>query len=163
MYQHTSSRSNPMERFVTRYQHRIAGILTGFDRMLFRGTLRSISYPQGAEIWLSSRHVLLKDFAPYAEGLTTRLKSHATQMAKDAQRPLEYLESSHVSKEDRARTIQQRDGVVDGLIAIFSCVEPCRAVTVRGNRATRRLGFVVEERKCAHLYFYFADRDFGRM
>lgn len=31
-----------MERFVTRYQDRIAGILTGFDRMLFRGTLRSI-------------------------------------------------------------------------------------------------------------------------
>ena len=55
-----------MERFVTRYQDRIAGILTGFDRMLFRGTLRSISYPKGAEMWLSSRHVLLKDFAAFA-------------------------------------------------------------------------------------------------
>ena len=46
-----------MERFVTRYQDRIAGILTGFDRMLFRGTLRSISYPKGAEIWLSGASV----------------------------------------------------------------------------------------------------------
>jgi hypothetical protein len=33
-----------MERFVTRYPDRIVGILTGFDRMLFRGTLRSISH-----------------------------------------------------------------------------------------------------------------------
>ncbi len=29
-----------MERFRTRYQDRIAGIFTGFDRRLFRGTLR---------------------------------------------------------------------------------------------------------------------------
>jgi len=152
-----------MERFVTRYQDRIAGILAGFDRMLFRGTLRSISYPKGAEIWLSSRRVLLKDFAAFAEGLTARLKAHALQLAKDAQRPVEYLESSRVSKEDRARAIQQRDQITDGLICILSAVEPCRAVTVRGNRATRRLGFVVEERKCAHLYFYYADHDFGLM
>jgi hypothetical protein len=152
-----------MERFVRRYEDRIAGSLTGFDRMLFRGTLRSISYAKGAEIWLSSRHVLLKDFGAFAQDLTTRLKAHATQVAADAGRPIEYLESCRVSKEDRARAIQDRDAITEGLICVLSCVEPCRAVTVRANRATRRLGFVVEERKCAHLYFYYADRDFGVM
>jgi hypothetical protein len=151
-----------MERFVTRYEDRLAGILTGFDRMLFRGTLRSISHPKGAEIWLSSRHVLLKDFAAFAQDLTARVKAHATQVAAEAgDRPIEYLESSHLSKEDRARAIQHRDGITDGLICILSCVEPCRAVTVRGDRVTRRLRFAVEERKCAHLYFYYADHDFG--
>jgi hypothetical protein len=152
-----------MERFVTRYQDRIAGILAGFDRMLFRGTLRSISYPKGAEIWLSSRHVLLKDFASYAQALTERVKAHATAVAAEAGRPVEYLESSRVSKEDRARAIQQRDGITTGLICVLSCVEPCRAVTVRSDRATRRLRMKVEARKCAHLYFYYADHDFGLM
>lgn len=152
-----------MERFVTRHDDRIAGILTGFDRMLFRGTLRSISYPRGAEIWLSSRHVLLKDYAAFAQRLTAELRAHATAVAQAAQRPVEYLTSSRVSKEDRARTIQQRDGITDGLIAVFSSVEPCRAVTVRGDRATRRLHVAIEERKCVHLYFYYADRDFGLM
>lgn len=33
-----------MERFVERHKDRIVGVLTGFDRVLFRGTLRSISY-----------------------------------------------------------------------------------------------------------------------
>jgi hypothetical protein len=150
-----------MERFVTRHQDRIAGILTGFDRMLFRGTLRSISYPKGAEIWLSSRHVLLKDFAAFAEGLTARVTAQATELAAEAQRPVEYLKSSRVSKDERVRAIQQRDRVTDGLICILSCVEPCRALTVRSDRTTRRLRFVVEDRKCAHLYFYYADRDFG--
>jgi hypothetical protein len=33
-----------VERFVTRHRTRIEGILSGFDRMLFRGTWRSISW-----------------------------------------------------------------------------------------------------------------------
>ena len=152
-----------MERFVTRHQDRIAGILTGFDRLLFRGTLRSISYANGAAMWLNSRQVLLKDFSGFAQHLTNRIKEHAARLAADGQRPIEYLPSSHVSKEERARAIQQRDAIREGLICIFSCVEPCRAVTVRGDRKTRRLGFTVEQRQCAHLYFYYADADFGLM
>ena len=87
----------PMERFMTPYQDRIARILTGFDRMLFRGTLRSISHPRGAEIWLSSRHVLLKDFATFAQGLIDQLKTHALRLAAERHRPVEYLPSSRVA------------------------------------------------------------------
>ena len=32
-----------MERFLERHQSRVAGVLSGFDRILFRGTLRSMS------------------------------------------------------------------------------------------------------------------------
>lgn len=110
---------------------------------------------------MSSRHVLLKDFATFEEGLTARVKAQAAQLAAEGPRPVEYLESSRVSKDERARAIQQRDGVTDGLVCVLSCVEPCRALTVRSERTTRRLRFVVEERKCAHVYFYYADQDFG--
>ena len=47
-----------MERFLTRHASRITGILSGFDRMLFRGTLRSISYVDGLDKFLSSQRVL---------------------------------------------------------------------------------------------------------
>jgi hypothetical protein len=53
--------------------------------------------------------------------------------------------------------------VRDGLIAIFSCVEGCRTFSVRGNRRTRRLELVSQERRCAHLSFYYWDHDFGLM
>ena len=56
-----------MERFVTRHRGRIAGILSGFDRMIFRGTLRSLSYPAGLEAFLATRRVLLKDFGRFAQ------------------------------------------------------------------------------------------------
>ncbi len=37
-----------MQSFVQRYQEGVIGVLGGFDRVLFRGTLRSISYAEGA-------------------------------------------------------------------------------------------------------------------
>jgi len=36
-----------MESFVKRHDEAIVGTLAGFDRVLFRGTLRSISYVAG--------------------------------------------------------------------------------------------------------------------
>src|ERR1700740_2287713 len=120
-----------MERFVTRYQARIAGILTGFDRMRFRGTLRTISYDTALQKWLNSRHVLLKDFSRFAEQLSRELTAHATGVAEQTGRPFEYLASWKIRKEDRARAIATRDGITDGLIAIFSCVEACRSFAVR--------------------------------
>jgi hypothetical protein len=150
-----------MERFVTRHHDRIAGILTGFDRMRFRGTLRAISNWKGLRIWLNQRGVLLKDFGTFAERLSAQLTAHAKAVAAEQGRPYEYLRTWKISKEDRAREIRARDGIQEGLIAVFSCVEGCRSFTVRGNRATRRLELVPSERRCAHLYFYYWDHDFG--
>lgn len=152
-----------MERFVTRHHDRIVGILSGFDRMLFRGTLRSISYVQGMEIFLASRHVLHKDFGRFAEQVSDRIRAHAEALAARAGRPFIYVASSKVAKEDLAREIITRDRITEGLICVLSCVEPCQSFTIRRNRQTRHLDLVSQERKCLHLYFYYLDRDFGLM
>jgi hypothetical protein len=36
-----------MQEFIAKHQDKIAGTLSGFDRLVFRGHLRSISYPRG--------------------------------------------------------------------------------------------------------------------
>jgi hypothetical protein len=150
-----------MERFVTRHRDRIVGILSGFDRVLFRGTLRSISFLEGMDKFLSSQRVLYKDFGPFVERISAGVKAHATALAQQTGRPFEYLRSGAISKEDRARAIMIRDGITEGLICIFSCVEPCWSFTIRRDRKTRRLRVERCERKCLHLYFYYRDRDFG--
>lgn len=38
-----------MQDFLTRHASKIAGVLRGFDRIVFRGYLRSISYAKGFE------------------------------------------------------------------------------------------------------------------
>ena len=72
-----------------------------------------------------------------------------------------YLASSRASKEDEARRIQQRDGVRTGLIAIMSCVEPCRRWCMRGNQASKKLELSIEWGKCIHLYFYWIHEELG--
>src|SRR5690242_6546186 len=105
--------------------------------MLFRGTLRSISYGDGLDRFLGAAGVKYKDFASFAEGLSRRLKDHAEAMAKAAARPFEYLHGSGQSKEDLARRIAERDGIEQGLVCVLRCVEPCMSFGIRRNEQGR--------------------------
>ena len=152
-----------MERFLERHSDRITGTLEGFDRVLFRGTLRSIAYVKGMQIFLYSHHILMKDFGDYAQHLTQRIVEQAKSMAAKWERPYEYLTSSKDSKEELALQIAQRDGVEQGLICVFGCVEPCQSFDVNKDRKAKELKLASKQRKCLHLYFYYLDREFGLM
>jgi hypothetical protein len=152
-----------MERFIERHRDRVIGVLSGFDRVLFRGTLRSISHLNGMRTFLHSHRILYKDFGPFAERLSGRIKRQAEAMAADAGRPYRYLYSSGARKEDIARQIAEADGIKEGLICILSAVEPCMSYQVRRDRELKQLVVVPHERKCLHLYFYYLDREFGFM
>lgn len=152
-----------MKRFLERHRSRITGTLSGFDRVLFRGTLRSIAYVKGLEIFLYSRRVLMKDFGTYVVSLSQRLVEHAKQLASESGRAYVYLPSSKDSKEEVALQIMARDGIQQGLICVLAAVEPCQSFDLRKDRATKKLKLVAKQRKCLHLYFYYLDREFGLM
>jgi hypothetical protein len=152
-----------MESFLERHGDRVLGVLAGFDRLLFRGTLRSIAYPAGFDKFLGMCHVLYKDYAAFAQGISDRIKEHARQFAAERARPLVYVASASASKEDAARRIMNKDQVQEGLVCVLSCVEPCVAFTVRRNAERKVLEVALEHRKCLFLYFYFVDREFGLM
>jgi hypothetical protein len=143
--------------------NRIKGIISGFDRILFRGTLRSISYSQGIERWLWYQGVRLTEFALFAEKVSARLKENAQDIAAKAGRPFQHILSPKASKEDIARSIMGRDGIRKGLICVLSCVEPCRSFMIQKDRRAKILKLVSGQRQCLHLYFYYADREFGLM
>ena len=146
---------------MTRHQDRILGVLCGFDRMLFRGTLRTISYAQGANAFLRTKGILLKDFGTFAHSCTQDIAAHAERTALEAGRPYLYLSSSSERKEDRARAIAEQDGIEQGLVCVLYCVEPCMGFDIYKNRATEHLELVSRQRKCRFFYFYYMDREFG--
>lgn len=76
-----------MERFLKRHQSRIAGVLSGFDRMLFRGTRMSICHAGGTSAFLGSQRVLYKDYEAFVTRLSDRIKDHAKGLAQTLQRP----------------------------------------------------------------------------
>lgn len=152
-----------MKRFLERHSGRVTGTLSGFDRVLFRGTLRSIAHVSGLEVFLYSQHVLFKDFGGYAESLSQQIIEQAKRTAIKLERPYQYLQSSKASKEELALQIMERDGIKQGLVAVFACVEPCQSFDLKKDKASKHLQLVSKERKCLHLYFYYQDREFGLM
>ena len=152
-----------MQRFLQRHQDRIVGVLSGFDRLLFRGTLRSISYLTGMDKFLNGHGVLYKHFGPFAEGVSDKIKEHVRQFTEKHERPFHDLQSSSLSKEGDARTIMEQDRNRRGLVCVLSCVEPCQTFALRRDRESKRLVLTPARRTCLFLDFYFADREFGLM
>lgn len=146
-----------------RFGAQTTGVLAGFDRVRFRATLRLLFKPGVLETYLSACNVLIKHFKPFAEAITQRIRKAAWHAAESAGRPVRYLASSQISKEETARQIAREDGITSGLIAVFSAVEPCLSFVVRGDRETKEIHLVLENRKCTHVYHYYQHPDFGLM
>ena len=150
-----------MQSFLRRFTDCIHGVLSGFDRVRFRGTQRLLANLRGLGRFLAFHHVLLKDFADFAEQATARLKADVQEQAQALGRPVLYLNNAQQRKEDVARELAQRHGVREGLIGILSAVELCPSFPVGPNRATQKLQLRAQPRKCLHYYHYWLDRDLG--
>lgn len=152
-----------MKRFIQQHANQISGVLSGFDRMRFRGTLRWLAYTNGMQWFLNSTGILLKEFKTYVQGVTEQVREATERLVKAAGRPLIYLDSSRISKEVKSRQIAERNGIQEGLVCVFSAVEPCFSYEVRRDAQKRRLELKGRPQKCLHYYFYLQHREFGFM
>lgn len=152
-----------MQTFLARHAAEIKGVLSGLDRVRFRGTIRWLSSYRGLMSFLHDRRILLKDFKDWVMERTNRIRQATQQLAERTGRPLVYLNSSRESKEARALALAEADGVTEGLIAILSCTEPCHTFDVGPNRALQRLELRPKPGKCLHYYFYLLHRRYGLM
>jgi hypothetical protein len=152
-----------MNALVPRNVNHVIGVLSGWDRLVFRGTLRMLAFAGGMAAYLSRTGTLLKNFGDHAQAMTDQLIQASLQRAEAAGRPVQYLQSPSVRKDDYARQIAREDRVADGLICVLTCVEPCRSFEIYRNREKKILELVARNRKCKFLYHYWIDRRFGFM
>ena len=152
-----------MDSFLAVHRPEIKGVLSGWDRLRLRGTLRLIANLQGMRAYLAVRYILLKHFKEWAMSLTSQVRQATEQIAQAAGRPIEYLASSQLRKEDRAREIAERDRITDGLICVLTCVEPCQTFEVGPNAEKKQLELRMFSGKCLHQYFYMQHPLWGLM
>src|ERR1700741_5176159 len=149
------------ETFYSKFGQYVTAVLSGFDRIRFRGTMRMLYQPAMMDCYLDYCGVKLKDFKAFAESTTAKVKAAAHRAAALAGRPLEYLRSAQLSKEELAREVARRDKIKEGLIAIFTAVEPCLSYSLRGDRQTKQIKLVLEPRTCTHFYHYYLHEQMG--
>jgi hypothetical protein len=152
-------KENAMECFLKQYSHLITGVISCFDRLIFKGHL-SISWADGMERFMASQQLKIMDFKRFVENNSRRIQQHAEATAKRLGRPYVYLERRS-RKEDEARKIAERDGIREGLICVLRVVESCQSYRmIPGDKRPRLVSAV---RKCLFFYFYYMDREFGLM
>jgi hypothetical protein len=149
-----------MRQFVQRHADQILGVLSGFDRIRLRGSLRLFCTEGGVASWLQGAGVALTDFFKWAQGLTDRLRRRSEKIAREAGRPVQYL-NGFVNKESLVEKIRTERGVADnGLVAVLSTIETCRSFEMPTGPDAKR-GLKRKTRKCLHYYFYWEDGRFG--
>jgi hypothetical protein len=151
-----------MDKFLQRFGSKVSGVLSGFDRLRFRGSNRALCHSNGVLAFLCWAKVLLKNFGSFAQERTDTLCNAIERQAKELETPTIYLASSGADKEAVALAEAGKLDRKSGLIAVLGCVEPCRSVVVRKDKHGL-LQPQLEDRKCLHYYHYYLDPKFGLM
>ena len=138
-----------METFVARYRSAITATLSGFDRLVFRGTLLLLVIERGMHTFLSRAGVRLLDFKKYVLATSERVKQASLRAAVEHDRPVRYLLSASIDKEALAHQLLAEHPIKQGLICAFRTVEPCMSFEYHRAADPRERG--LRPRKCLHI------------
>jgi hypothetical protein len=151
-----------MQQFTKRHEKDIFGVLNGFDRMRFRGTIRWFGSVRGMMSFLWDQQLRLTQFKKWAKDLTGQIDDASEQIAKKARsRKIIYLNSSSQSKEKVALEIANEKKMTEGLVCVLKCVEPCVTFKVGPNPKDKKLELRRLPGKCSHYYFYMLHPRYG--
>ena len=150
-----------MSRFVSRFKSQVTGVLSGFDRLVFRGSLIPLIRERGMYSFLTRAGVRLLDFKSFVVKTSEAVKEATLAEARKRERPIRYLESSRINKEDLARTLLAENPVDQGLICAMTIVEPCMSFEYHRSQDRHERGLKHRPRKCLHVYKYFLHPVFG--
>ena len=153
-----------MRSFLQQHKSNIYGVLSGSDRMRFRGTLRTISYSEGFFKYLCFLGILLIAFKAFVNGSSRKLKICTERLAqKTPVGRVVYLRGNRDKQEVIEELIKEYaiPKNYTGVIAVLSCVENCSSFELHQNAQTKKLELTSAFRKCLHYYLYIRDPQLG--
>jgi len=148
-----------MHEFINKYGDQINGVLSGFDRLVFRGSLRRLNYgwwdeklsavvAHGMEQYLWQNEVLFKNYEQHVKRVSQRLKDASFKPFQQRGLPVIYLRDPKADKDQLAREMAAKHGVKSGPVCAISALEPSPTFEHRGTHIIRRM------RPCGVLYQY---------
>jgi hypothetical protein len=144
-----------------RYDDRIAGVLSCYDRMVITGTLPGICYADGMTRYLNAKGIRIFDYPQFAMELRDRVRDCAASLAAEAGVTIEHIAKSHIRKEAVVARVLEQRGDRPGLVHIISAMEACDSYRPWHDKGTGRTFVRPDSGKCLHYYFYFMDVAFG--
>jgi hypothetical protein len=158
-----SCREGAVQEFIKNYECDVIGVLSGWDRIRFLGTYRALSAVRGMMRYLWHAGALLKDFGEFVQRKSKEIDTAVMGRAKELGRPVVFLDSPRIYKEDVALDIARKDGIKAGLVCVLGAVETCMSFVLGKDPERKKLVLKPASRKCKHLYAYIIDETFGWM
>jgi predicted transcriptional regulator len=144
-----------------RYDDRIAGVLSCYDRVVITGTLPTVCYADGMTKFLNANQVRIFDYTKFAEPLRDRVRERATLLAGEAGSSIEHIAKSHIRKEAVVAKVLAHRGEHPGLVHVISAMEACDTYKPWHDKQTHKTYVRPDRGKCLHYYFYFMDAELG--
>ena len=144
-----------------RYDERITGVLSCYDRVVITGTLPVICYAEGMTRFLYASGIRIFDYPQFAQTLRDRVRDGAASLASEAGVTIEHIAKSHIRKEEVVARVLAQRGDHPGLVHIISAMEACDSYRPWHDKATGKTFVRPDSGKCLHYYFYFMDTEFG--
>ena len=144
-----------------RYDDRIAGVLSCYDRVVITGTLPTVCYAAGMTRFLYARGVRIFDYPQFAVVLRDRVREQAATLAAQAGIAIEHIAKSHIRKEAVVAKVLETRGDHPGLVHIISAMEACDAYQPWHDKQTHKTYVRPDTGECLHYYFYFMDAELG--
>ena len=148
-----------MNQFTEKYRAQITGVLSGFDRLVFRGTLLRLYHgywdhalqatvAKGMEEYLWQNKIHFKDYAAYVKQTSERVKQASLRKFEEQKLKVMFVRSAKADKEGIARQFAMQQGITQGPVCALSCLEPTPTYEHRG------IHIICRERPCQVLYHY---------
>jgi hypothetical protein len=104
---------NAMKQFIEKYKDEIVGVLNGFDRLVFRGSLRRLNYgfwdrqlsatvAKGMEEYLRQNRILFKDYEKHVKKISKRLKLGFERPFREQDLPVMFRDGASFDKDGAA-------------------------------------------------------------
>jgi len=137
-----------MQQFSEKYHDQIMGVVTGFDRLVFGGSLRRLNYGWGddqlkamvaigMEQYLWHNKILFKDYQQHVKRASERWKKESLKPFEKQGLPVVFLRSASVDQEELARRVAGDRGIQTGLVCALSTLEPSPTLEHRGTHPPR--------------------------
>ncbi len=140
-----------------RYADQVNGVYSCYDRVVIQGTLPVFCYAEGMTSYLYANKIRIFDYAKFAEPLRDELRVNAEKIAKEHNLQIDFIRKKNFRKEQRVREIIEKRGDHNGIVHIFSAMEPCSSYRPWHDKNTHKTFLKYTSGKCLHYYFYFID------
>jgi hypothetical protein len=148
-----------MQQFIEKYRDQVLGTLSGFDRLVLRGSplrlnhsfydpIRNIVVAKGMEEYLWQNGVLFKNYGAYVRRVSERVKRRSLKPFQESSRPIVFLRDPKLDKDLLARQIAAQHGISCGLVCAISALEPSPTFDYTKSRIARRI-------RPAHVLYHY--------